>query len=77
MSEELKPCPFCGGSNVELTEFAKLGSESRWHRVSCLDCEMFGPATQGCSLNYWGADTIEKVAQEAAVAWNTRARSHP
>jgi Lar family restriction alleviation protein len=71
--DELLPCPFCGSSDCELVERQKLGSASRWHRVICLACEIEGPETQGCGLNYHGADRVNEVASEAIAAWNTRA----
>jgi Lar family restriction alleviation protein len=74
---ELKPCPFCGGSNVEAVERYREGSESRWHRIECSDCEIHGPETEGCSLNYYGAARVDEVAQEAVTLWNTRASPTP
>lgn len=44
MSEELKPCPFCGSSNVEIIEgvFGKYGA--------CRSCCAYGPdSASGCA----------------------------
>lgn len=35
MSEELKPCPFCGGK-AELKHWRWIGNE---YRIECLKCE--------------------------------------
>jgi len=37
MSDELKPCPFCGGEDVEIVEHC---GEFGWsYTVECLDCD--------------------------------------
>ena len=60
MTEELKPCPFCGGTNVTMARIPTWDTRS-WRYVSCRnsDCQAEGPA----DLRESGA--IEK--------WNTRA----
>lgn len=40
MSEQLKPCPFCGGNNVELVN----GDISFW--INCVDCFTEGPLAE-------------------------------
>ena len=71
--EAPEPCPFCGSGNCSNTEYQKPGSLSRWHSVECGGCGSLGPETEGCSLGYYGAETIAKVANEAIAAWNRRA----
>lgn len=39
MSEELKPCPFCGSDDLLVVSCAPLG----W-QVECADCYATGPA---------------------------------
>lgn len=60
MSEELKPCPFCGGQ-AELIE--TMGSQaaafSPYFRVTCTDC--------GIHQDQWDERKL------AISAWNTRA----
>jgi Lar family restriction alleviation protein len=70
------PCPFCEGQ-AELRETQRIGSESRWHRVECLQCDATGPEIEGCSFSYFGRDRINEVANQALTAWNTRAIVHP
>lgn len=36
--EELKPCPFCGSSNVDPEGWAALGTRSTRHGPACDDC---------------------------------------
>lgn len=62
MSEELKPCPFCGGEakegpvNINGTDSSDIG----W--VGCQECRVF--------MNYMNGERGRKLAIEA---WNTRA----
>ena len=72
MTEELKPCPFCGGEGiVDIREY--------WP-----DCKRYPETTygSGCSTNncrcelssdeyYWESEA------EAITAWNTRAEDAP
>lgn len=61
MSEELKPCPFCGSS--ELLGF-ETSHEGGWTIVKCRKC--------GCS----GSTGLSTSEQEAAAFWNRRATHH-
>ncbi len=58
---ELKTCPFCGGTNVEVVTYTERpGSAYRpWIAVECGDCDISGET--------------HKSEEEAAEAWNTRA----
>jgi len=57
--DELKPCPFCGGSAVYIAK-NYLGQ----HYVRCPDC----------GAVVWGSDTDETITEKEAVkAWNRRA----
>ena len=57
MKSELKPCPFCGGNNVDVIEY-KAG----YGTVGCGDCCFEFPSEE-----YMG--TIENVIEK----WNRRA----
>ena len=59
MSEELKPCPFCGGTNAEPEADRLLGM--KWGRVVCRSCFACG---EGVRTDY---DTV--VGDE----WHTEA----
>jgi len=59
MSEELKPCPFCGGTNIVLFKIRD------GKRVGCADC---GAAARQ-TFHGPNGDTD----QRAASRWNTRA----
>ncbi len=61
-SEELKPCPFCGDSDVEV--YGKSGAF-----VGCNNCGAHGQscdATHDLPTKIWGP-------KQAIAAWNTRA----
>lgn len=68
MTEELKPCPFCGGP-VELEEARRTNSEiygeRRWWGVVCRNTINLGGT---CCM-----DQVPSASVEAAVArWNMR-----
>lgn len=62
MSEELKPCPFCGGEARMHVAFASGGDHSVGVYVECLECRSW-------SGTKWGDGAQEKAAE----AWNRRA----
>lgn len=39
---ELKPCPFCGSNNVDLSGYLN----GRYYDVACMACEAKGPVAQ-------------------------------
>jgi Lar family restriction alleviation protein len=57
VSDELKPCPFCG-SVVEIVQADQ--QSSRWERVWCLGCGPIGPV--------W----LATKRDELIAWWNTR-----
>lgn len=58
--EELKQCPFCGGSAEICTTFG-IGSEARLYKiVSCTMC--------------WAKTSFFEHEDEAVAYWNTRAQ---
>ena len=58
MSDELKPCPFCGGeAHIDGTSWRPTdGAEVAW--VTCKRCDAYGPTLP---------------LKEAIAAWNRRA----
>lgn len=63
-SEELKPCPFCGGKNLRF----RLSDIEGWiAHVECTDCDdMLGPMSE------WKHDDKEDAEKDAAAVWNRR-----
>ncbi|MEV5054629.1 Lar family restriction alleviation protein [Agrobacterium radiobacter] len=63
-SEELKPCPFCGGKNLSF----RLSDIEGWiAHVECTDCDdMLGPMSE------WKHDDKEDAEKDAAAVWNRR-----
>ena len=60
MSEELKPCPFCGGEDIYLKEVDLDFAFSTYYHVRCLTCN--------CNL-----DSIQNTSKSKAIeAWNRR-----
>lgn len=59
---ELKPCPFCGSTDVSISELKEKlsnGAERFFFAVECEECNFFGP------------ESFQK--EGAANVWNTRA----
>ena len=64
MSDDLKPCPFCGGKAEH--SIGKTGDGKPWHYVECVDCGATGPTPSYADHNI-------AVIECRAEAWNTRA----
>lgn len=56
----LKPCPFCGSSNVVMHNTEARNQAWAW--VECRNCFCSGPDT----------DRPNETLEEAARVWNTR-----
>lgn len=59
MSEELKPCPFCGGKNIIVGGNECAFDGSMGYIVECVECEA---STGWCKTEF-----------DATEAWNCRA----
>ncbi len=57
--DELKPCPFCGGNDIQIDEMESFWdkNETSW-RVLCINCI---------------AETAGDTKEQAIAAWNRRA----
>ena len=70
MSEEMKPCPFCGGLSVSVHQ----GSAYRWRVASCGEC---GASSGEVRVQTTGEGTPDEWRLAADVkaidAWNERA----
>ncbi|MFU7495811.1 Lar family restriction alleviation protein [Pseudomonas aeruginosa] len=65
MAEELRPCPFCGGSDLEMQEPHQIDAVSWMSGVQCNSCE--------ASLSPIHCETNPSAAQdEARICWNRR-----
>lgn len=66
------PCPFCGGSNIEL---CNTHTPSYW--MECQDCEAQAHGRYGPDLvprSHYGSLRQHEAAAESAInAWNRRA----
>ena len=63
MSEELKPCPFCGGLNIS-------DKTNGWGHAfhQCNDCKAQGPARSVTIKNPWANPVLWNTRAEAAEA---------
>ncbi|MDN4061182.1 Lar family restriction alleviation protein [Massilia sp. YIM B02769] len=69
MSEELKPCPFCGSKNLSTSAYDVQPDNFHNAYVTCGDCEAQG--AQAFTLDGWLSSKDEAIS-EAATAWNRR-----
>jgi Lar family restriction alleviation protein len=66
--EALKPCPFCGGADVEINQIGNDFTKSRGFEVKCL--------ARGCATKKRAMvirQPIERAREFAIAAWNRRA----
>lgn len=69
MSDELKPCPFCGGE-AEISWYARVSSsDAAGYFVECISCSASG---EGFDIQGEMPDRIEYTKSKAISAWNTR-----
>ena len=62
MTEELKPCPFCGNTDIE----GPIGRKIKYDVDAIVECQC------GASISYNGS-SIYKVMEETKEKWNRRA----
>ena len=81
MQIELKPCPFCGGAKLDVSEKSvarDYGTMRCYHvAVYCKDCNTYGPRvlTEKVKNNVYPSPFVdfEKAREKAEEAWNRRA----
>ena len=76
MSEELKPCPFCGGdAEFSMPEYP-LTADCEDAGVRCSACDAVGPLTL-IDMGRHGESDWPRLRAEAIAAWNRRASPTP
>lgn len=72
MTDELKPCPFCGGKANLVSDYSSEQDETRWNVWhECEGCEGES-AGYGSSYHPWFDTPWYKTKAEALHAWNRR-----
>ena len=73
MSTDLKPCPFCGGSNITLATYDVQPDNYHAGHAYCNDCGMEGPSSLSLPEpdGHWMPDA-DSAKEEGAKAWNRR-----
>lgn len=64
MSDELKPCPFCGSDCVGL----EVAPREHWPAVRCDDCGTLGPSIHTdhkAAMALWNVRSLTEVVPEA------------
>lgn len=70
MSEELKPCPFCGCTTLSIYAWDIQPDDFHSAHVSCCDCEARGPEAN--TADGW-LPSKDEAKEEATILWNRRA----
>lgn len=73
----MKPCPFCGGTDIR---YSLKASASICHRnyhacFYCWDCNTYGPRvlyTSDHNVHRYSVAENENIKQAAAEKWNSR-----
>ncbi|WP_340619015.1 Lar family restriction alleviation protein [Xenorhabdus entomophaga] len=70
MTDKLKPCPFCGGTDLEFTHDVMMPDEWYAGWINCCNerCEVKGPDVS------W-FDSANEAETAAIQAWNQRANN--
>jgi Lar family restriction alleviation protein len=82
LMDELKPCPFCGGTDIRYSLKITGHFDVRYHAAMyCNKCHCYGARTLTGTVrhdNYKGRTAIENdaaIKAEAIEAWNRRVES--
>jgi hypothetical protein len=69
MTDELKSCPFCGGTNVKVKEDPLLVQGHRYWFIVHMskDCPLCG------AFDWWHSSAKFTTKEKAIEAWNRRA----
>ena len=68
--KELKPCPFCGGENIEISTCKELEDCANFE-----ECQSIGFYSIVCNINKGGCGASSgyyPTVEEAIEAWNRR-----
>jgi len=80
---ELLPCPFCGGTDLELKDYTE-NSYGFWdYRIKCNTCRAYmdSPSTahitiyDNCLRQTRNDETKAKAKRELIISWNRRANN--
>jgi Lar family restriction alleviation protein len=71
---ELLPCPFCGGADVIIDDYATVDDEIAEGCALCKSCEAAGPIVSAMLVSgeHYALAPGEQVAVAIAEKWNTR-----
>jgi Lar family restriction alleviation protein len=69
MSEELKPCMFCGEANDVFSNVTFANASQPIHYIECGRCSAMGPSgkTDNEAVTAWNTRALEGIANPAAI----------
>ncbi len=69
MSEELKPCMFCGEANDVFSNVTFANASQPIHYIECGRCSAMGPSgkTDNEAVTAWNTRALEGIASPAAI----------
>lgn len=81
MKIELKPCPFCGGTDIELKDYTEHVYGFWDYKIKCKTCRAYMDSPSTAIVTYYDTymqqtrndETKAKAKQELINAWNRRA----
>lgn len=79
MDLELKPCPFCGSTKLDISSKTVTGAlvNGRKYRIAvyCKKCNAYGPRVVTGTDDFFkwlDEDTYDLTAKQAMIKWNER-----
>lgn len=77
-TEQLKPCPFCGGVNLEVR---RGGCDDEVAYIFCKGCEAGGPSSmprddRGSSADQWNVRYNAELTDEEKQSWSEFCESY-
>lgn len=70
MTEELKPCPFCG-HDVKFCDCEDRMKGGGCHQIACVNCGLIDLSLGADPANI--IENLQELREEIAVVWNRRA----
>jgi Lar family restriction alleviation protein len=71
---KLKPCPFCGSDDIEITRQPEFDDSSKVKVGRCMDCGTYGPWTNNNADELWNKRVEHLNIVKFSEEWNRRVK---